>query len=282
MRDDPERSILHPLPPPPSSVLSTAPSPMKTASRLSLLFALTSSLYAGPADDVTAAVKQLADAPNYSWTTTTEIANSQFPAMPSDGVAEKFGFSVVTRSFNGNTSQTVRKGEEVVMQNRDGDWVTMEEMRAQFGGGNRGGGQGGQGGQGGGNRGGGRGFGGGMFGGGGSLPAATAANFATKLKNLKVDGDAIVGTASGEEASALLAMPGGRGGQGQGPRYSLVEVKFWVKAGALVKYSVHSVGKFSTPDGEEREMDSTTTTEIKNVGTTKVEVPADAKKKFKS
>lgn len=255
---------------------------MKTATRLSVLFALATSLYAGPADDAAAAVKKLADAPNYSWTTTVEIANSQFPAMPSNGVAEKFGYSIVTRTFNDNTSQTIRKGEEVVMQNRDGDWVTMEEMRAQFGGGNRGGGQGGQGGQGGGNRGGGRGFGGGMFGGGGNLPAVTAANFATKLKNLKVDGDVIVGTASGEEASALLAMPGGRGGQGQGPRYSLVEVKFWVKAGALVKYSVHSVGKFSTPDGEEREMDSTTTTEIKNVGSTKVEVPEGAKKKFKA
>jgi hypothetical protein len=258
---------------------------MKTSTCLTTLFALATSLYAGPADDVVAAVKKIADAPNYSWTTTTEIADSQFPAMPSEGAAEKLGFSIVTRSFNGNTSQTVRKGEEVVMQNRDGDWVTMEEMRAQFGGGNRGGGQGaqgGQGGQGGGNRGGGRGFGGGMFGGGGVLPAATAANFATKLKNLKVDGDTIVGTASGDEASALLAMPGGRGGQGQGPRYSLVEVKFWVKSGALVKYTVHSVGKFSTPDGEEREMDSTTTTEIKNVGSTKVEVPEGAKKKFKS
>jgi len=256
---------------------------MKTAPRLSIVFALAASLYAGPSDDVAAAVKKLADAPNYSWTTTMEIANSQFPAMPSEGVADKFGFSIVTRSFNGNTSQTVRKGEEVVMQNRDGDWVTMEEMRAQFGGGNRGGGQGGQGTQGGGNRGGsGRGFGGGLFGGGGNLPAVTAAHFATGLKNLKVDGDVITGTASGDEASALLAMPGGRGGQGQGPRYSLVEVKFWVKAGALVKYSVHSVGKFNTPDGEEREMDSTTTTEIKEVGTTKVEVPADAKKKFKS
>jgi hypothetical protein len=219
---------------------------MKSATRLSTLFALAASLYAGPADDVTNAVKKLADAPNYSWTTTTEIANSQFPAMPSEGVAEKFGYSIVTRSFNGNTSQTVRKGEEVVMQNREGDWVTMEEMRAQFGGGNRGGGQGGQGGQGGANRGGGRGFGGGMFGGGGNLPAVTAASFATKLKNLKVEGDVIVGTASGDEASALLAMPGGRGGQG--PRYSLVEVKFWVKAGALVKYSGDYV--VSRPSGE--------------------------------
>jgi hypothetical protein len=58
--------------------------------------------YAAPADDLAAAVKKLAAAPNYSWTTTTEMANSQFPAMPADGVAEKDGFSIVTRNFNGN------------------------------------------------------------------------------------------------------------------------------------------------------------------------------------
>jgi hypothetical protein len=34
------------------------------------------------------------------------------------------------------------------------------------------------------------------------------------------------------------------------------------------------------PNGDEREIDSTTTVEVKNVGTAKVEVPEGAKKKF--
>jgi hypothetical protein len=250
---------------------------MKNLTAPSLLFATALSFaFASPADDVVTAAKKIADAANYSWTTTTEIANSQFPAMPVEGVTEKGGYTVTTRSFNGNTSQTVRKGEQIATQNRDGDWMTMEELRAQF--------AGGQGGQGGGNRGGGRGgFGGGFFGGGTANPADAAAGLAAKLKNLKIEGDTIVGSASGDEAAALLAPAGGRGGRGgQGPRYSNVTVTFWTKDGALLKYTVHSVGKFTTPDGEERELESTATTEFKNVGTTKVEVPAAAKKKLGS
>ena len=244
---------------------------------------------AAPVDDLAAAAQKLVDAPNYSWTSTTEIANSQFPAMPSEGVAEKGGFSVVTRTFNDNKSQTVRKGTEVVMQNRDGDWVTMEEMRAQFGGGQRSGGAPGgaaPGGApaGGGQRGGGRGgFGGGMFGG-VANPAEGVAALAAKLKDLKLVDGALVGTATGTDAAALLAPAGGRGGQGGqgnfGPKYSSVTVKFWLKDGAVAKYSTHTVGTMTLPNGDDRELDTTTTIEFKNVGTTKVEVPEAAKKKF--
>lgn len=267
-------------------------------SLLSVSFVLsvaTVASHAAPIDDLAAAAKKLSDAPNYAWTATTEMANSQFPAIPLEGVAEKGGFTVTTRSFNGNTSQTVRKGTELVMQNRDGDWVTMEEMRAQFGGGQRGGGGtpgsaapgaapgGGAGGQRGG-AGGRGGLGGGMFGGSGN-PAEMVSALATKIKDLKVVDGALVATASGEAASTLLAPAGNRGGPGggqapAGPKYSSVTVKFWLKDGALAKYSTHTLGTFSLPNGDERELDSTTTVELKNVGTTKIEVPEAAKKKL--
>ena len=237
--------------------------------------------YAAPADDLAAAVKKLAAAPNYSWTTTTEMANSQFPAMPADGVAEKDGFSIVTRNFNGNSMQTVRKGTQVVTQNRDGDWMTAEDMRAQFAGGGGGNG-GGRGNGGGGGRGG---FGGGMFGV-GANPAETVAALAGKITELKLVDGALVATATGEQAAALLApAAGGRGGQGgrgggNGPQYSSVTASFWLKDGALAKCSLHTIGKMTLPNGDERDLDSTTTTEFKNVGTTKVEVPDAAKKKI--
>ncbi|MCX6950732.1 MAG: hypothetical protein NTV51_00865 [Verrucomicrobia bacterium] len=211
-----------------------------SASLVSLLSVLSAS--AAPADDLAAAAKKLAAAANYSWTSTTEMANSQFPAMPVEGVAEKDGFTVVTRTFNDNKSQTVRKGTQVVMQNRDGDWMTGEEMRAQFAGGGGGGGGGGQ--RGGGGRGG---FGGGTFGG-APNPVETIAALAAKIKELKSENGVLVATANGEEAAALLAPPGGRGGQGGGfaPKYSSVTVKFWLKDGALAKYSTHSIGTIST------------------------------------
>jgi hypothetical protein len=254
----------------------------RTASVLSVLsvswvLSVSSLTHAAPADDLAAAARKLADAPNYAWTATTEIANAPFPAMPLEGVAEKGGFTVTTRTFNGNTSQTVRKGTEVAMQNRDGEWMTMEEMRAQF----AGGAPGGAGGQGGGQRGGGRGgWGGGMLGGAGN-PAEVVAGLAAKIKDLKVADGALVATASGDDAAALLAPAGGRGGPAPGgARYSSVTLKFWLKDGALAQYSTHTVGTFTLPNGDEREVDSTTTVEVKNVGTAQVDVPAAAKKKF--
>lgn len=250
----------------------------RTASVFSVLsvswvLSVSSPTQAAPADDLAAAARKLAAAPNYAWTATTEIANAPFPAMPLEGVAEKGGFTVTTRTFNGNTAQTVRKGTAVVMQNRDGEWMTMEEMRAPF----AGGAPGGAGGQRGGGRGG---LGGGMLGGAGN-PAEIVAALAARIKDLKVADGALVATASGDDAAALLAPAGGRGGQAPaGPKVSSVTLKFWLKDGALAKYSTHTVGTFTMPNGDEREVDSTTTVEVKNVGTAQVEVPAAAKKKF--
>jgi hypothetical protein len=52
-----------------------------------------------------------------------------------------------------------------------------------------------------------------------------------------------------------------------------------VKDGALTKYILLVKGTVSF-GGEEREMDRTTTTEFKNIGSTKVTVPEEAKKKL--
>ena len=250
---------------------------------------LTASLaHAGPADDAASAAKKIAEAANYSWTATTEIANSQFPTMPVSGVTEKGGYTVITREFNGNPMQTVRKGEQVATQNMEGAWMNLEEMRQQFA--NRGGGGGGA--PGGGNRGGGGGgFGFGFGGGGGqNNPAEEAANLAAKIKDAKIVDGAIVGTLSAEDAAPMLAF-GGRGGRGGGggggggnpppaPKNVSASAKFWVKDGALTKYILNVKGTIATPNGDEFEMDRTTTTEFKNVGSTKVTVPDEAKKKL--
>ncbi len=228
---------------------------------------------ATPSGDLAAASKKLSAASNYSWTATTEIANSQFPAMPADGVTEKGGFTIITRTFNGNAMQTVRKGDQIVMQNRDGDWMTMEEMRQQFAGG------------GGGNRGGG-GRGGFGFGGGPANPAEEVSTLVAKIKDAKVADGAIVATLSAEDVAPMLTFGrGGRGGQGGGqtppaPKNASGSVKFWLKDGGLVKFVVTVKGTVTPPNGDEREVERTTTTELKNVGTTKVEVPEAAKKKL--
>lgn len=242
---------------------------------VALAFA-TALAHAGPADDAAAAAKKLAAAPNYSWSRTTEIANSQFPVTPLEGMTEKGGYTLTKMTFNENTFQTVSKGDKSVSQGQDGTWLTAEERREQFAARSGGGGGGG---------GGGRGRGGfGMFGGGAQVsPADDAASMAAKLKDAKMEDGVIVGTLSATDAAALLTF--GRGGRGGGeapppPKNASGIAKFWVKDGALVKYAVTVKGTVSIPNGEEREVERTTTTEFKNVGSTKVTVPEEAKKKL--
>jgi hypothetical protein len=89
-------------------------------------------------------------------------------------------------------------------------------------------------------------------------------------------------------------QPGGNGGQGgqgggrrnRGGNANAPEIsnakgsaKFWIKDGLLSKYEFKVSGKISF-DGNDREVDRATTVEIKDVGTTKVEIPEEAKKKL--
>lgn len=254
--------------------------PMKTLVASSAVFALATALAATPADDLAAAAQKLAAAPNYSWTRTTEIPNTQFPTVPVEGRSEKGGYTVTTVTFNENTFQTVAKGGESVSQGQNGTWYTAEERRAQFaarGGGATGGGQPAAG----------RGRGGfnfGLFGGGAQAsPAEEASSLVAKVTDLKAEDNALVGTLGAAEAAALLTF-GGRGRAGgeppPAPKNSSGTVRFWLKDGALVKYAVSVKGAFTLPGGDEREFARTTTTEFQAVGTTKVEVPEEAKKKL--
>lgn len=253
----------------------------------------TASSYAAPADDVKAAAKKLADASNYSWSTNTQNAGGGgggggggrggFGGGPSSGKVEKGGYAIVTRTTPNGESQTVRKGDQVVLQNQEGAWVTMEEMIAQFGGGGGGGAPGG--GQGGNRGGGGRGgFG---FGGGGQNPGDELVALVDAAKDLKSADGAISGALTDEAVTQRLSF-GGRGGRGGGggggqapaaPTNASGSVKFWLKDGMVAKYELHVKGTVQGRNGAQ-EVDRTTTTEIKDVGTTKVEVPEGAKKKF--
>jgi hypothetical protein len=233
--------------------------------------------HAAPADDVAAAAKKLSEAPSYSWTSTSETGNAQGNAGPIEGMTEKGGFTVTKASFNGNSVQSVRKGEKTVRLNQDGAWMTTEEMAAARGAGGAGGGGGG---------GGGRGRGG--FGGPQINPAEDVTAIVAQAKNLTTTDGAISGELS-EEAVGQRLNRGGRGGAGGGgggggqppaaPKNASGSVKIWLKDGVLAKYQVHVKGTVAGRNGDQ-ERDVTTTVEIKNVGSTKVEVPEEAKKKL--
>jgi len=217
------------------------------------------SLFAADAkEEVTTAAKKLGEKANYSWKTTVVVPESaQFKPGPTDGKTEKDGFTHIKTSFGDNNVEVVTKGEKTAYINRDGEWQLAD---GQGGGGGRGAG----------------------FMRNVRPPAAQAAEIAAGAKELKKDGDVISGDLTEEGAKTLMRFRrGGGGGGGEGPAITGAKgsVKFWVKDGVLAKYEFKLSGKMDF-NGNEIDMDRTSTVEIKDVGTTKVEIPEGAKKKL--
>jgi hypothetical protein len=201
-------------------------------------------------DDVIAAAEKLAEKANYSWKTTVVVPESaQFKPGPTEGKTEKGGFTYVTLSFGDNLTEAAMKGDKAVVTNQDGDWQSASELEGGEGRGR---------------------FLGRMV---RNLktPAAQATELVGVTKDLKKEGDAYSGDLTEEGAKAQFRFGTASGAKGS--------VKFWVKDGILSKYEFKVKGKVDF-NGNEVDVDRATTTEIKDVGTTKVNVPEAAKKKL--
>jgi len=224
---------------------------------------LATSIFAADAkEEVTNAAKKLGDAANYGWKTTVVVPESaQFKPGPTDGKAEKGGLIFVKMAVRDNTMEVVKKGDKAAFTNQDGEWQSLADAEGDQGRGR---------------------FIAGMVRG-TKAPAEQAADLVASTKELKKDGDAIAGDLTEDGAKTLMRFRrgGGGGGGGEGPAISNAKgsVKFWVKDGMLTKYEFKLSGKMDF-NGNEIDMDRTSTVEIKDVGTTKVEIPEGAKKKL--
>lgn len=203
-----------------------------------------------PKDDILAAAKKLGGQANYSWRTTVAVPESaQFKPGPTDGRTEKDGYTQLTLSFGDNTTQTVIKGDKAAVTNPEGTWQSLADLDTAEGPGRflsriiR------------------------NF----KVPATQAAELAAATKEVKKDGDLYSGDLTEEGAKAQF-----RFGTVSNPKGS---VKFWTKDGTLIKYEFKVTGKVDF-NGNEIDVDRTSTVEVKEVGTTKVNVPEEAKKKL--
>lgn len=229
---------------------------MKTIVPFSAIVLLARSVLAAdssPKDVITAAAKKLGDAANYSWRITVTVPEgARFRPGPTDGKTEKDGFTHLTWSFNDNTSQGVVKGDKGAATNPEGAWQSLAEMENSEG-----------------------------FGRFTALrlrnlktPAVQAAELAAAAKELRKDGDVYAGELTEEGAKTQLRFgPDSSVSNAQG------SVKFWLKDGALVKYEFKVKGTVKFGDNS-FESDRTTMVEIKDVGTTKLDVPEEAKRKL--
>ena len=207
-------------------------------------------------DEVVNAAKKLGEKANYSWKTTVVVPESApFRPGPTEGKTEKEGYTHVKISFGDNTSEVVKKGEKAAFTNRDGDWQTPADAEGEQGPGRF------------------------MAGMARNLkaPAEQAVEVAQATKELKKDGDVYSGDLTEEGAKNLMRFR--RGGDGPTISNAKGSAKFWVKDGVLTKYEYKVAGSMNF-NGNDMDVDRTSTVEIKDVGNTKVEVPDGAKKKL--
>ncbi|MEK7685844.1 MAG: hypothetical protein AAB466_10520 [Verrucomicrobiota bacterium] len=256
--------------------------PVKRYVLFGTMAALAGSLLAtcsGPKNDITSAIKMLAEKDNYGWTATvegTDGSGGRFRHGLTEGKTEKHGFTVLFTTARTNTFEVVLKGGQGVIKTPDG-WKTLAEASA---------GDGGQ-----------RNpyrsvtrifqnF---------KVPAAQAEDLVAKAKRLKKSDDAYTGNLTEEAVKELLALGARPGGEVLNELLALGarvvgraasargnakgSVKFWIKDGLLVKYEVKVQGTIN-PNGKDVYFDRTRTVEVKDIGTTKVEVPDEAKNKL--
>ena len=219
------------------------------------------SLAAADKDDVISAAKKLAGADNYSWTST--MVSPQFSPGPSHGKTQKDGLVWQDFTTQDNTVEAFAKAGKGAIKTEDG-WQSLEDAAKDDGGG---------------------GFNFKRF-----LamrmrnfkaPAAQAEEIAGKTKEITKTDDIYSGELTEEGAKSLMTF-GRRGGQDQGPAISNAKgsVKFWIKEGVMTKYQTKVSGTMKNGDGDDMDIDRTTTVEIKDVGATKITVPDEAKSKM--
>jgi hypothetical protein len=199
-------------------------------------------------DQVVAAARKVGGQPNYSWKMNVVVPESSpFKPGPTEGKAEKDGVTYFTLSFGDNTTKVYLKGGQSAISDPDGGWQSAKELENEEGPGrfvamilhNF------------------------------KAPAAQAEELAGTVKDLTQDGDALSGDMTDEGAKSQFKL-----GPVTNPKGS---VKFWLKDGQLTKYEFKLVGKANF-NGNDFDVDRDTTVEITDVGATKIEVPADAKK----
>ena len=231
--------------------------------RTKILFGLatlaTASLLAAdatPKDEVLNAVRKLSDQTNYSWRATVVVPDdAPFKPGPTEGRIEKGGFMWVSLSMMDNKIEALTKENKGAIK-QDATWKSLEDFDKEEG-----------------------------FERmpaiivrGVKTPAREASELASAAKELKADGDVISGDLT-EEGARKLQKFGPPDAEGPAISDAKGSVKFWVKDGTLIKYEFNLKGKISF-NGSDFPNDRTTTVEIKEVGTTKLEVPEAARKKI--
>lgn len=212
-----------------------------------------------PRDKVANATKQLADKTNYSWTTTTKEGDGSPGRIgPIEGKAQKGGLTYLSFSIGAVPVEVYMNGPKGAAKAMEG-WQTFDEIAQTSG----------------------------------TAaavvrylriykaPGAESAALSGKVQSIK-EAEGVFSGNLKEEAVKEYLEPAARRREGQDPpkiENPKGSARFWLKDGALTKYEINVQGKVTAGE-REVDVNRTTTIEIKDVGSTKVEVPDEAKQKM--
>jgi hypothetical protein len=210
---------------------------------------------------IIAGAKKLGDSANYSWTTTPkdETGSSGRNIGPIEGKTEKDGFTYMILMPGGISIEVFLKGDKGAAKTFEG-WQSFSEIEQaggtpaaiarrirQF-----------------------------------KTPAAEAADLVGAIKELKEADGAYSGELSEEKLKELILLAARRREGQTPPEMKGVKgsAKFWLKDGALQKYEFNVQGKVVLAE-RELDINQTIGVEVKDVGSTKIEVPDEAKAALK-
>lgn len=209
---------------------------------------------ADPKTEVKDAIQKLGGQPNYSWTSSPKTEGSEAARRqgPIEGSTEKGGFTHLKGTSNESTYEAAFKGEKIAVYFA-GSWIGADELEEDsrvtrrlkaF-----------------------------------KKPAQEAEELLGKTEDLQKEQDgSYSGDLTADAAKELFGQLGRRAAEAPKAKGT---VKFWTKDGALTKYEFNLKGQITVGE-EKREVDisRTVTVEIKGVGSTKVTLPDEVKKKL--
>jgi hypothetical protein len=210
-----------------------------------------------PKDTLLSASKNLGDKSNYSWKLTVEEPEQSTGTI--DGKAEKDGTMFLALARGDQSFEAALKGSRGALKTEDG-WKALAKIMDDSAESGR-------------NK-----FVARLL---QNLKAPTAevAELASKIKELKAVEGGFAGTLTSDTATELFFFhtpPDANRPELKNPKGT---VRFWLKDGALSKYQYELQGTLSV-NGDDREVKRTHIVEIKEVGSTKVNIPAEAAKEL--
>jgi hypothetical protein len=230
------------------------------------------SVQADPKDDIKAAVQKLADSPSYSWTTNV---TGGFGRGPQEGKTEKDGYTSLTITMRDNKFDIILKGDKAAIKT-DAGWKSEAELLAapmddaggppqpeRFAA---------------------------MFTQNFKSPVQQAQDNLDGLQNIQKTDDGYTADLAPDAAKKMLSFRPRRpttnpDNDNPPPQIEVSgakgSLKLSIKDGNLTQVEIHLTGTVSF-NGNDRDVDRTVTTDIKDVGSTTVDVPDEAKAKLSS